>query len=403
MTIISDLASYPVTAATRKYLESTSFGHVIDGKLVDSVSGETMPMVDPATGSEIGRAAAGRPEDVDLAVASAKRSFHDGRWRDLAPAEKERRLRRLSELFADHGAIFSDLDVLDAGLLKAYTGFVVQAAIDGLDYYAGWPTKISGAIPPTPPDVAVYINREPIGVVGVIVPWNGPAFVVNFVAAALACGNSVVLKPAEQTPMSATLIGQLALEAGIPAGVVNVVHGLGETAGARLVEHPDVPFIGFTGSVETGRRIQSAAATRVKRVSLELGGKSAQIIFGDADLEAASATAAAGVWGASGQVCTAGTRVLVQRNVYDAVAQRIHTRAAGLRIGSPFDTDVQLGPVVSSDQLERIIRYVGIGRDEGAELLLGGQRHGDVGYFFEPTIFSTDNQARIAREEIFGR
>ncbi len=402
MTITSDLARYPLAAETRKYLESTSFGHVIDGELVSSLSGETLPIVDPATGSDIGRVAAAGAEDVDRAVAAAKRAFDDGRWRDLAPAEKERRLRRLSDLFADHGPVFSDLDVIDAGLLKAYTGFIVQAAVDGLDYYAGWPTKISGSIPPTAPDVAVSVVREPLGVVGVVVPWNGPAFVVNFIAAALACGNSVVLKPAEQTPMSATLIGQLALEAGIPAGVVNVVHGLGESAGARLVEHPDVPFISFTGSVETGRRIQAAASARVKRVSLELGGKSAQIIFADADLEPASATAAAAVWGASGQVCTAGTRVLVQREIHDEVAQRIKDASSGLRIGSPFDRDVELGPVVSSEQLERITRYVAIGKDEGAELILGGRRHGDVGYFFEPTIFSTDNQARIAREEIFG-
>jgi phenylacetaldehyde dehydrogenase len=197
------------------------------------------------------------------------------------------------------------------------------------------------------------------------------------------------------------LIGQLALQAGIPPGVVNVVHGRGETVGARLVDHPLVPAIGFTGSVETGRRIQSAAGARVKRVSLELGGKSAQIIFSDADLEPAAATAAAAVWGASGQVCTAGTRVLVQRSVFDDVTARIQA-ASELRIGSPFDPEVELGPVVSQEQLNRITRYVDIGKDEGADLLLGGKRHGDTGYFFEPTIFSTTNQTRVAREEIFG-
>jgi acyl-CoA reductase-like NAD-dependent aldehyde dehydrogenase len=402
MTITADLDLYPISAETQKYLESTTFGHVIDGELTQSLSGETLPIVDPATGSEIGRVASGGADDVDRAVASARQAFDDGRWRFLSPAEKERRLRRLSTLFADHGPVFSDLDVIDAGLLKPYTGFIVQAAVDGLDYYSGWPTKISGQIPATPPDVAVYVRRDPLGVVGIIVPWNGPAFVVNFVAAALACGNSVVLKPAEQTPLSATLTGQLAVEAGIPPGVVNVVHGRGETAGARLVEHPAVPAIGFTGSVETGRRIQAAAAARVKRVGLELGGKSAHIIFSDADLEAAAATAAAAVWGASGQVCTAGTRVLVERQVYDEVAERIRAASSEIRIGSPFDADVQLGPVVSDEQLQRVARYVAIGRDEGAELLLGGNRHGQTGYFFEPTIFATNNQTRIAREEIFG-
>jgi acyl-CoA reductase-like NAD-dependent aldehyde dehydrogenase len=399
---ITELARYPVSAGTRRYLESTEFGHVIDGKLTQSISGETLPIIDPATGSEIGRVAAGAAKDVDLAVAAAQKTFDEGVWRHLPPAEKERRLRRLSALFTEYGDIFSDLDVIDAGLLKAYTGFIVQAAVDGLDYYAGWPTKIAGKIPATPPDVAVYVTREPLGVAGIIVPWNGPAFVVNFVAAALACGNSVVLKPAEQTPLSATLMGQLMVEAGIPPGVVNVVHGRGETAGVRLVEHPAVPYIGFTGSVDTGRRIQAAAAARVKQVGLELGGKSAHIIFADADLEPASATAAAAVWGASGQVCTAGTRVLVQREVYDEVAARIRQSSVEIHIGSPFDADVQLGPLVSKEQLARVSSYVDIGRAEGAELLLGGKRYGDIGYFFEPTIFSTNNQARIAREEIFG-
>jgi acyl-CoA reductase-like NAD-dependent aldehyde dehydrogenase len=402
MTITADLSGYPLAEETRKYLETISFGHVIDGELVPSASGATLPIVEPSTGSEIGTVAAGDAEDLERAVGAARRSFEDGRWRDLAPLEKERRLRRLSELFAAHGAVFGDLDTLDAGLLRGYTDAIVQFAVAGLDYYAGWPSKISGSIPATSPDVAVYVTREPLGVVGIIVPWNGPAFVINFVVAALACGNSVVLKPAEQTPMSATLMGQLCQDAGIPPGVVNVVHGTGETVGARLVDHPDVAAISFTGSVETGRRIQSAAAARVKRVALELGGKSAHIIFDDADLEPASATAAAAVWGASGQVCTAGTRVLVQRGIYDDFMARVQAASSDLRIGSPFDPDVQLGPVVSEDQLERITRYVAIGNDEGAELVLGGKRHGDAGYFFEPTIFSTTNQTRIAREEIFG-
>jgi acyl-CoA reductase-like NAD-dependent aldehyde dehydrogenase len=403
VTITSDLAGYPLAADTQKYLDSVVFGHVIDGEVVPSVSGETMPIIEPSTGSEIGRAASGGPEDLERAVSSARRAFEDGRWRDLAPLEKERRLRRLSALVADHGAVFSDLDVLDAGLLKAYTGFIVQAAVDGIDYYAGWPSKIAGTIPAVPGDVAVYLVREPVGVVGTIVPWNGPAFVVNFVVAALACGNSVVLKPAEQTPMSAVLMGQLCLEAGIPPGVVNVLHGTGENVGAGLVAHRGVDAIGFTGSVETGRRIQAGAAARVKRVSLELGGKSAHIVFADADLEPAAATCTMAVWGASGQVCTAGTRVLVQREIYDDFVERMAGLSRDLQIGSPFDPDVQVGPVVSAEQLERITRYVAIGTGEGAELLLGGHQHGQGGYFFEPTIFgSVSNQMRIAQEEIFG-
>ena len=211
------LAGFPLAAETQKYLDSALIGHVIDGEVVASASGRTMPIIHPATATEIGQAASGDVEDLERAVASARRAFDDGRWRNLAPLDKERRLRRLSELVADHGDVFSDIDVLDAGLLKSYTGFIVQATVDALDYYAGWPTKISGSIPAVPGDVAVYVLREPIGVVGLIVPWNGPTFVLGFVAAALACGNCVVLKPAEQTPMAAVLMGQLCIEAGIPA------------------------------------------------------------------------------------------------------------------------------------------------------------------------------------------
>jgi acyl-CoA reductase-like NAD-dependent aldehyde dehydrogenase len=397
------LADLPLAPETQKYLEATFMGHVIDGEVAPSRSGETMPIINPATGQEIGRAARGGPEDVESAVASARRSFDDGRWRNLAPLEKERRLRRLSELVVEHGDVFSDLDVLDAGLLKVYTGFIVKFALDAIDYFSGWPTKISGTIPAVPGDVAVYVTREPVGVLGLIVPWNGPTAVLGFVAAALACGNSVVLKPAEQTTMAAVLMGQLCVEAGIPPGVLNVLQGTGDVVGAGLVAHPGVDTIAFTGSVDTGRRIQAAAAARVKRVSLELGGKSAHIIFDDAEPEPAAATAARAVWGASGQVCTAGTRVLVQRGIYDEIVERMTAVSRGLRIGSPFDPNVELGPVVSQEQLERVARYVAIGNDEGAELLLGGHRHGDAGYFFEPTIFSgVNNQMRIAREEIFG-
>ena len=401
--ITTDLTDFPLAPETQKYLEAALIGHVIEGDVVVSRSGETMPIIHPATGAEIGWAAAGGPDDVERAVTSARRAFDDGRWRDLAPLEKERRLRRLSELVAEHADVFSDIDVLDAGLLKVYTGFIVQATLDAVDYYAGWPSKISGTIPAVPNDVAVYVVREPVGVIGLVVPWNGPTFVLGFIAAALACGNSVVVKPAEQTPMAAVLMGQLCLEAGIPPGVVNVLQGTGETVGAALVAHPGVDAIAFTGSIETGRRIQAAAAPRVKRVSLELGGKSAQIVFADAELETAAATAAMAVWGASGQVCTAGSRVLVQRSIHDELVERIAAVSRGLRIGSPFDPAVDLGPVVSAQQLDRITGYVAIGNDEGAALTLGGRRHGDVGYFFEPTIFSdVRNDMRIAQEEIFG-
>src|SRR3954470_5945499 len=397
------VTTQPISAATARALERELFGHVIDGEVVPSADGATMPVIDPATGEQIATAAAGSAEDVARAVASARAAFDDGRWRLLPPLEKERRLRRLADLLADRGDVFGELDVLDAGLLRWYTTFIVEAAVAGIEYYAGWPSKLEGIIPATPPEYAVSEIREPIGVIGLITPWNGPTFVLSFVAGALATGNCVVLKPAEQTPMAAVLTAELAIEAGIPPGVFNVVQGVGEVVGAALVDSRGTDAISFTGSVATGSAIQAAAAKRVKRVGLELGGKSAFIVFPDADLDAAVQAATMGVWGASGQVCTAGTRVLLHRDVHDEVLDRIVSGSRDLRLGSGFDPAAQMGPVVSSEQLERIERYVAIGRDEGAEIVLGGERHGDVGFFHEPTIFSgVRNDMRIAQEEIFG-
>jgi acyl-CoA reductase-like NAD-dependent aldehyde dehydrogenase len=395
--------TYPITPETEALIERPLFGHVIDGELVASLDGGTMPVIDPATGEQIATAASGSAADVERAVRSARASFDDGRWRFLAPLEKERRLRKLSALVSERADVFAELDVLDAGLLRAYAGFTVQFAVDGIDYYAGWPTKIEGSIPAVPSDFAVYEVREPIGVIGLITPWNGPAAVFAFVAAVLSAGNSVVLKPAEQTPMAAVLMAEVALEAGIPPGVFNVLQGVGGQVGAALVAAPEVDAISFTGSVPTGSAIQAAAAKRVKRVGLELGGKSPFIIFPDADLEAASATAQMAVWGASGQVCTAGSRVLVHSDVHDDIVGRIVEGSRNLRIGPGMDPSTELGPVVSADQLERVRRYVALGREEGAELVLGGNRHGEVGYFHEPTVFtSVRHDMRIAQEEIFG-
>jgi phenylacetaldehyde dehydrogenase len=398
-----DPSTYPISAETAEVLRRPLFGHVIDGRHVESVDGETMPVIDPATGREVALAAAGAQADVDRAVRSARAAFDDGRWRLLAPLEQERRLRRLGELLAERSDLFGEIDVIDAGLLRTYTTFVVTAAVDSIDYFAGWPSKVEGTVPAVPSDFAVYAVREPIGVIGLITPWNGPTFVLGFVAGALAAGNSVVLKPAEQTPMAAVLMAELALEAGIPPGVFNVVHGVGEVVGAGVVAAPEVDAISFTGSVATGSAIQAAAARRVKRVGLELGGKSAFIVFPDADLDAAAAAGAMGVWGASGQVCTAATRILAHEDIRDELVERILGQTRDLRLGSPFDPETHVGPVVSAEQLERVQRYVAIGREEGAELVFGGDRHGDVGFFHEPTVFcGVRNDMRIAREEIFG-
>jgi acyl-CoA reductase-like NAD-dependent aldehyde dehydrogenase len=402
-TTLTDPSIYPIAEETARQLSRPLFGHVIDGAVVPSIDGATMPVIDPATERQVALAAAGSAADVERAAASARAAFDDGRWWRLPPLEKERRLRNLARLLAERAETFAEIDVIDSGLLKWYEGFIVQFAVDGIDYYAGWPTKIEGSIPAVPTDFSVYQQREPIGVIGLITPWNGPTSVFAFVAAALAAGNSVVLKPAEQTPMAAVLMAELALEAGIPPGVFNVVQGTGPDAGAPLVTSANVDAVSFTGSVATGQAIQVAAATRLKRVSLELGGKSPLIVFPDADLESAAATAMAAVWGATGQVCTVASRLLVHRSVHDKLVERIVEASRDLRLGSGFDPRSQMGPLVSAAQLERVQRYVGYGQEDGAELVLGGQRHGDVGYFHEPTVFtSVRNDMRIAQEEIFG-
>ena len=393
----------PVASATAREVGRELFGHVIDGQVVASLDGATMDVVDPATGAAIARAAAGSAADVDRAARSARAAFDDGRWRDLAPHEKERRMHRMAALVAERAEIFAEIDVLDAGLLRSYTGFIVDFAVNGIDYFAGWPSKLQGEVPPVPAEYAVQVIREPVGVVGMIMPWNGPTAVFALVAAALAAGNSVVLKPAEQTPMAAVLMAEVAFEAGIPPGVFNVVQGTGRDVGAALVDHPAVDAVSFTGSVATGSAIQAAAAARVKRVSLELGGKSPFIVFPDADLETASATSMAAVWSASGQVCTCGTRVLVHDSIYDDFVSRIVEGTRDMRIGPGMDPASEMGPVVSAGQLERVKQYVEIGKNEGAELVLGGEQVGDRGYFHQPTVFAgVRNDMRIAQEEIFG-
>jgi acyl-CoA reductase-like NAD-dependent aldehyde dehydrogenase len=399
----ANLNRYPLSPGTKDFLAGSRFGHFIEGQTVPSISGETMPVYEPASGLQFAEVAAGGADDVDRAVQSACKAFDDGRWRNVSPGEKERCLRRLSRLLEEHRDVLMDLDVLEGGVVRTYSKFLVQFGIDLTDYYAGWPTKIQGSLPLSTPDLIVQEVREPIGVCASITPWNGPSAAPLGIVPALACGNSVVLKPAEQTPLTALLVARLCLEAGIPPGVVNVVQGVGEVVGEALVMHPKVDSISFTGSVETGRRIQAVAAARLKRVSLELGGKSPHIVFKDADLKAAASAVAGAVWGHSGQVCTAGSRVLVERTIHDEFVKALVSSSQSLKIGSGFDSETQIGPLISRDQLQRVCKYVAIGREEGAEIVLGGERHGDIGYFHEPTIFtSVKNNMRIAQEEIFG-
>ena len=395
-----DISELPISDETRSFL-SKHIGHFIDGEVV--VGTHSMPVIDPSTGKQVATASVGTAEDVDRAVRSARAAFDDGRWRNLPPHEKERVLRRMAELVEEKRDVFGELDAVDAGLLRSYVRFLEVFAIDGINYFAGWPSKISGTLPAVPSEFTVLETREPVGVVGMIMPWNGPTAVFVFVAAALAAGNTVVLKPAENTPTTALLMAEVASEAGLPDGCFNVVQGTGEVAGDALVRHPGVNVISFTGSVPTGRRIQAAAADRLTRVSLELGGKSPIIVFPDADIEAAALTAAGSCWGGSGQVCTAGTRALVHRSIHDEFVRVAVESGRSLKLGPAFDETATMGPLVSQAQLDRVSSYVELGRKEGAELALPGGRWGEAGFFHEPVIFTeVRNDMRIAQEEIFG-
>lgn len=396
------LDSLPIAARTQRFLDGP-LGHFIAGRDEPSLAGATLPVRDPSTGAVFATVAAGDAADVDRAVRAARAAFDDGRWRALPPLEKEARLRRLATLYLDSHEVFRDLDALEGGMVCALAPYMAQAYADAIHYYAGWPSKICGDAPATPAGLFVVETREPVGVCGVIFPWNAPSGIPVPVMAPLACGNSVVIKPAEQTPLAALHFARLCLEAGIPEGVVNVVQGLGHVAGAALVEHPQVDLIGFTGSPETGRAIQSAAAKSLKRVSLELGGKSPNIVFEDADLERASAAACSAVFGHAGQVCVAGTRILVQRTIHDAFLERLAADADAIVVGPALSSDSQMGPLVSAAQLERVRHYVRVGQEEGARLVAGGAALDRPGYFHAPTVFAdVHNRMRIAREEIFG-
>jgi aldehyde dehydrogenase (NAD+) len=377
---------------------------LIDGVRVPSVSGRTFKSLNPATEQVIATIAEGSEADVDLAVAAARRAF-EVPWRNMRASERGHILMRWADLLNKHAAEIAELESLDAGKpIAAVLRQDFPAAIDTLTYYAGWADKISGDVVNARNDALTYTVREPVGVVAAIVPWNFPLMIGMWkLAPALACGCTVVMKPAELTSLSALRIGELALEAGLPPGVLNIVTGPGRVVGDALVNHPDVDKVTFTGSPGVGRGIMKGAASNFKRVSLELGGKSANVIFDDADIEAASKAAAAGIFFNAGQVCSAGSRVLVQEKVYDEVVERLAVRANALKIGDPADRATTLGPVISEKQMRSILDYVDIGRKEGALLITGGERVGDRGYFISPAVFANvRHEMRISQEEIFG-
>jgi phenylacetaldehyde dehydrogenase len=400
----------PDDLEVKPYLQGDPKKLFIDGRWVPAASGKTFPTLDPSSGEVLTEVAEGNVEDVDRAVKAARRSFRAGDWRELPPIERGNVLWRAADLIEARMTEFAELDCLDNGkpmneLLLADLPITVNT----FRYYAGWASKLAGQTLPVslPGQWLNYTLREPVGVVGQIIPWNFPLMMAAWkVAPALACGNSVVLKPAEQTPLSALLLAEVLTEAGVPSGAFNVVTGFGPTAGAALAAHPDVDKIAFTGSTEVGKLIVQASTGNLKRVSLELGGKSPNIVFADADLDRAVHGAFFGVFFNQGQCCTAGSRLYVQESVHDQLAEELAEQAGRFRLGPGLDPMTQMGPLVSQEQLERVLGYVESGRREGAHLLAGGERPGgDLarGYFLQPTVFTEVEQGmRIAQEEIFG-
>ncbi|MEK6800103.1 MAG: aldehyde dehydrogenase family protein [Planctomycetota bacterium] len=379
---------------------------LIDGKWVDAVAKQTFQTINPATGDVICRIAEGDKADVDLAVKAARKALESKPWRNMAPAERGRLLYKLADLIEKNARELAALETLDNGkpIRDSLTSDVPSTAAI-FRYFAGWADKIHGKVLPVAGPFHTYTRHEPVGVCGQIIPWNFPMLMLAHKwAPALACGCTSVLKPAEQTPLSALRIAELALEAGFPEGVVNVVPGFGETAGAALASHPDVDKVAFTGSTAVGKLILKAAAeTNLKRVTLELGGKSPNIIFADADVDAAAKFAYFGCFFNMGQCCCAGTRLFVEDAIHDQVVEAIAQRAKKTKIGDPFDHSTAQGPQVSKEQFDRILGYIDAGKSEGAQCLTGGKRVDRPGFFVEPTIFdNVRDDMKIAREEIFG-
>ncbi len=405
--VTASTQNLPVTLDAKPGADAMrKIGHFIGGRFESPASGEYFASTDPATGEVIGLFARGNADDVDRAVRSAEHALVA--WRALQPYQRGQRLHRLAELLRANVEPLARLETLDSGHPLTRTRRDIETSARFFEFYAGLADKVYGDTIPATNNNLVYTLREPYGVTAQIVPWNAPLNQFSRGAApSLAAGNVVIGKPAEQTPSTALELARLAIEAGLPAGALNVITGYGDEAGQALVEHPKVRKITFTGSVETGRRVLGAAAQRIVPVTAELGGKSPFIVFADADLDAAADAAVPGLLMLSGQTCSAAARILVQRSAMDAFADKVIARIrANITVGPGVD-DCTIGPLISGEQLDRVASYVAIGVAEGARLALGGKRLADGryahGHFFEPTVFThVDNGMRIAREEIFG-
>ncbi|MCX6398377.1 MAG: aldehyde dehydrogenase family protein [Propionibacteriales bacterium] len=382
---------------------------LIGSDWVESASGETIDVFNPSTGAVVAKSAAGGAVDVDRAVAAARTALR-GPWSTVTPSQRGRMIARLAELVERDAETLAQLESLDVGMPIMEARYIdVPFSVDILHYYSGWPTKITGdTIPVSFPHnfggpYHAYTRREPVGVVAAIIPWNLPLMMaIKKLAPALATGNTIVIKPAEQTPLVMARLAELILEAGIPEGVVNYVTGLGESAGAALVNHPGVNKVTFTGSVETGKAIARAATGTLKRVSLELGGKSPNIIFNDADLERSIVSAGMAIFAGQGESCIAGSRLYAQREVYDEVLAGLAARASSIKLGPGLDDASEMGPLISADHRDKVLGYLDLSKQEG-RVVAGGEAWGDQGYFVQPTVVTDlGPDSRVLREEIFG-
>lgn len=384
---------------------------LIGGRWLDAMSGKTFATYNPATGDVLAQVAEGERADVNRAVTAARNAFESGPWRRLTASERGRLIWKLADLMESHAEEFAQLESLDNGKPVGVARVAdVPLAIDLFRYMAGWATKIEGttipiSVPYTPgTQYLAYTLREPVGVVAQIIPWNFPLLMAAWkLGPALAAGCTVVLKPAEQTPLSALRLGELICEAGFPDGVVNIVPGFGETAGAALAAHPNVDKVAFTGSTEVGKLILGAAAGNLKKVSLELGGKSPNIVCQDADVEACIPGVASAIFFNQGQCCCAGSRLFVEKGIFDKVVEGVAANAKKIKVGPGMDPATQMGPLVSDEQQRRVLGYLEAGFSEGAKAMAGGRKLGNRGYFVEPTVLvDTKQDMKVMQEEIFG-
>jgi aldehyde dehydrogenase (NAD+) len=376
----------------------------INGKFVDAVSNKTFTAINPATGQSLCQVAEAGTADVELAVKAARAALETGPWATMDAADRGRLLFKLADLVEKNAEELAALESFNCGKTITDARGDLQGVVNTFRYYAGWADKIEGRTVPVRGDFLCYTLRQPVGVVGQIIPWNFPLLMLAWKwGPALACGNTVVMKLAEQTPLTGMKLAELALEAGFPNGVINVLNGFGETTGAAMVAHPGIDKIAFTGHYETAKIIQKSAADTLKRCTFELGGKSPNVVFADCDLDQAVAGAFHAIYFHGGQCCTAGSRLFVEDKIHKEFVKKLAEKAKGRKLGDPLDTTTEQGPQVSQEQLDKILGYVERGQKEGAELVVGGKRQGSKGYYVEPTVFDgVKDEMAIARDEIFG-